>query len=69
MEPMKANMLLAAIAGMFGVAQAKVEAEVPPMGFQGPRFGRSRIKGPRGQAGDKLARMAAEGRLTLRKGW
>jgi hypothetical protein len=66
---MKASMLLAAIAGMFGVAQAQVKAEAVPMGYQNPRFGRSRVPGPRGQAGDKLARMAGEARLTLRKGW
>ncbi len=66
---MKAAVLLATIAGMFGVSQAKVKAETKPMGYQAPRFGRSRIPGPRGQAGDKLARKAAEGRLTLRKGW
>jgi hypothetical protein len=67
---MKKIGLLAAMSAMLGIqAGASMNAQVQK--FQGYRapLGRSRTPGKRGNAGEKLARMAKEGRLTLRKGW
>jgi hypothetical protein len=64
---MKASLLFAAIAAMFGTVQAEVKSQ--SQYARATRFGKSRIPGKPERAGDKVARMVEEGRLTVRKGW
>ena len=59
------NNLLAALMGVaFGAGMAPApKLSQPPVYRRPTSFGRSRIPGKPGRAGDKLARMAAESRL------
>lgn len=58
--------MMAALAGMSAsVAAANAATQVPNVGFQRHGIGRSRTPGKPGRAGDKLRRMAGEGRIGL----
>lgn len=58
--------VIAALAGLSLSAGASIQSRVAPPTYRRPTpMGRSRIPGKPGRAGDKLARMAAEGRLGM----
>ena len=64
---------VAALVGFAGAAvnyfrAPRAQQQRPTVAYESPAR-RVREKGRPGRAGDKLARMAAEGRLTIRKGW
>jgi hypothetical protein len=69
----KTNLGALLLAGMSGLAGSfKAPASAGPLqqepAYVRRAYARGRYAGPRGQAGDKLARMAAEGRIGMRHG-
>lgn len=62
------GLMAATSAALFGKSVAAVERMPDKTAYVPPMVGRGRHAGEPGRAGDKLARMAAEGRIGMRHG-